>query len=230
MNLFLSFRNLTKFEIKLWLTSLAVVTLSYSIGANKDLLTLFASLIGVTALIFVAKGEPLGQILSVLFSLIYGVISYKFSYYGEMITYLGMTAPIALISFISWIKHPYEEGKTEVQVSEKLTLKKITLIIILTILVTIIFYFILKYFNTANLIVSTISITTSFLASYLLYLRNPAYALAYASNDIILIILWTLATIESISYLPMIICFSMFLINDIYGYINWRKMSKRQNN
>lgn len=32
----------------------------------------------------------------VLFSLLYGIISYAFAYYGEMITYLGMTMPMAV--------------------------------------------------------------------------------------------------------------------------------------
>lgn len=68
------------------------------IGAfdRENYLTLAASLIGVTSLIFNAKGNPMGQVLMVLFSLLYGIISYAFAYYGEMITYLGMTMPMAV--------------------------------------------------------------------------------------------------------------------------------------
>ena len=58
--------------------------------------------------------------------------------------------------------------------------------------------------------------------------RSPFYAVAYAANDIVLIILWVLASLENISYLPMVMCFAMFLLNDMYGFINWRKMSVRQ--
>ena len=42
-----------------------------------------------------------GSALMIIFSLFYGYISYTFSYFGEMITYLGMTAPMALFAFIS---------------------------------------------------------------------------------------------------------------------------------
>ena len=68
------------------------------IGAfdRENYLTLAASLIGVTSLIFNAKGNPIGQVLMVLFSLLYGIISYTFAYYGEMVTYLGMTMPMAV--------------------------------------------------------------------------------------------------------------------------------------
>ena len=75
---------------------------------------------------------------------------------------------------------------------------------------------------------STISVTTSFLAAFLTFLRSPLYALGYAANDIVLIVLWVLATMGDKDYLPMIICFIIFLINDIYGYVSWRKMEKDQ--
>ena len=99
---------------------------------------------------------------------------------------------------------------------------------ILTAVVTSIFYFILKFFHTANLIPSTISVTTSFLAVYLTFRRSRYFTLAYAANDIVLIFLWILATLSDIKYMSVTICFAMFFVNDIYGYINWTKMQKRQ--
>lgn len=166
-----SIKELTKFEICLWICSIIVVSGSYIFSGGFYWLTLVASLIGVTALIFVAKGNVLGQILSVIFSLAYAFVSLKFRYYGEMITYLGMTTPIALISIYTWIKNPYKDS-SQVKV-HKITLLQAVIISITAIIVTIVFYFVLKMFNTANLIISTISITTSFTASLLMMLRSP---------------------------------------------------------
>lgn len=101
--------------------------------------------------------------------------------------------------------------------------------LILTAIITLAFYYILVYFNTANIIPSTISVTTSFLVVYLTFRRSVYYAIAYAANDIVLIILWILATFSDISYLSVVICFVVFLINDIYGFVNWSKMQKKQN-
>ncbi len=220
-----SIKNLTKFESGLWIFSLVMVAGSFMIGGTDDYLTLTASLIGVTALIFVSKGDVAGQILTVVFSMLYAVISYSFDYYGEMITYLGMTMPIALMSVVSWMKNPYDEKEVKVA---HLSTGQILKVLILSMIVTFLFYFVLKYFGTTNLIVSTISITTSFLAAFFMYLRSSVYALSYAANDIVLIILWIMASLDNISYLPMIVCFAMFFINDIYGFINWRRMKKRQ--
>ena len=226
-NMIKSIKSLTKFEIILWLVSVIVVTVSFVV-APDNVLTYIASLIGVTALIFVAKGFVLGQILSVVFAVFYGIISFHFKYYGEMITYVFMTAPMSIMSMISWIKNPYKDT-LEVTVN-KINKKQVLIVLILSIIVTIVFYFILKALNTANLIFSTISITTSFIAVSLTFLRSPYYALGYATNDIVLIILWSLASIQDISYIPMIMCFVMFLVNDLYGLINWKKMQKKQKN
>lgn len=217
----------SKREILLWTSSVIMIVSSFIIFDRESYITLIASLIGVTSLIFNAKGNPFGQSLMIVFSLLYGIISFTFSYYGEMLTYLGMTMPMSVFALISWIKNPYKGNKSEIAVN-RLKLKEHIFISILAILVTFIFYFVLDYFNTANMIPSTISVTTSFLAVYLTFRRSPFFAIAYASNDIVLIILWVMASAEDISYISVVVCFTVFLVNDIYGFINWRKMQKRQ--
>ncbi|MBQ8309713.1 MAG: nicotinamide mononucleotide transporter [Clostridia bacterium] len=221
------FSTLTKREYAIWIFSMLAVTVSFFLGAERDVLTLIASLIGVTALIFVAKGDVMGQMLTVVFAIVYSIISWRLQYYGEMITYLFMSAPIALLSTLSWLRHPYEDGKNEVEVA-RVTPRAWILLSLSSVAVTIAFYFILAYFNTANLIVSTVSVTTSFFAASLTFLRSPYYGLGYAANDVVLIILWGAASIHDPQYLPMVLCFATFLLNDIYGFFNWRRMKKRQ--
>ena len=190
-------------------------------------MTSSASIIGATSLILNAKGNPIGQFLMIIFSILYGIISLSFAYYGEMITYLGMTAPMALFALISWLRNPFNGRKSEVAVNS-LKGAEIVIMMFLTTLVTIVFYFILNAFNTSNIIPSTLSVTTSFIAVYLTFRRSPYFALAYAANDIVLIILWILASATDTSYLSVVICFLMFLINDFYGFYNWQKIKKRQ--
>lgn len=218
--------HLTRGEWALWLTSLAVVTIAFLLSGAADGLSIVASLIGVTALIFVAKGHVLGQILTIVFAVFYGVISWAFRYYGEVITYLCMTAPMALLALITWLRNPYQDS-AEVTV-RRLTRKQWTLLMIATAAATAVFYFILKGMGNAALAISTLSITTSFLASALTALRSPYYALAYAANDLVLIVLWVIASLTDASNVPMAACFVMFFLNDMYGFVNWRWMEKRQ--
>lgn len=217
----------SKAEIVLWCSSVLLILFSFCIFDRESYLTLLASLVGVTSLIFNAKGNPFGQLLMVVFSLLYGIISFTFKYYGEMITYLGMTMPMAVFALISWLKNPYNGNKAEVKVNS-INKTETTLLWTITAAVTVLFYFILKHFETTNIIPSTISVTTSFLAVYLTFRRSPWFALAYAANDVILILLWVLASMYDIRYISVMVCFIAFFANDIYGYLSWQKMKTRQ--
>ena len=143
-------KNFTKKEWILWIASLLIVIVSNLFSTDFDLLTLMAALIGVTSLIFAAKGNVWAQILMIMFSILYGIISYRFRYWGEMIPYLGMALPMAIWSTLTWIRHPS------------------------------------------------------------------------GGNGIVLIVLWTLASLENPAYIPVVVNFTIFFFNDMYGFISWK--------
>ena len=216
-------------EKVLWCSSVMLIITAFIMFDRENLLTLFASIIGVTSLIFNAKGNPFGQILMIIFSILYGIISFSCFYFGEMITYLGMTMPMAVFALVSWLRNPYKGKKSEVKVNS-ISVKETVFLFLLTVFVTFVFYFILDYFNTANMLFSTLSVSTSFIAAYLTFRRSPYFALGYAANDVVLIILWIMASFIKISYIGVVICFVVFLINDLYGFVSWLQMEKRQKN
>lgn len=214
-------------DILLWSLSVLLCLLSYICFRTSSPLSLAASLVGVTSLILLAKGNPIGQALMIVFSVLYAILSYTQAYYGEMLTYLGMTAPMALVSLIAWLRHPYRGRRAEVEV-RALTRRDIRSLVLLSVPVTVGFYFLLRYFGTASLAVSTLSVLTSFVAVYLTFIRNPFFALAYAANDAVLIVLWAVASAQDRQYLGVLVCFVAFLFNDLYGFISWRRMQRRQ--
>lgn len=220
------FKILNKFDICLWTVSVVTIILAFSLSPSRDYMTLVSAITGVSALVFISKGNVVGQFLVVIFAVLYGVVSYFFKYYGEMITYLGMTAPAAVCAIVSWLRNPYKDS-AQVAVGT-LNAKKLTIVGVISAAVTVAFYFILRALGTTNLIISTVSVTTSMVASCLIILRSPLYGLAYACNDVVLIVMWILATVNDMSYLPMIICFSLFFVYDLYGFISWTRMKKKQ--
>ena len=220
-------RYFTLGEWLLWSGSCLAILVFFFLFDGSDFLTLIASLIGVTSLIFCAKGNPAGQVLMILFSLLYGYVSLTFAYYGEMITYVGMTLPMSVFAFAAWLRNPYKGRRAEVRIN-RIAPREGLLMGLLTAAVTLLFYGVLAAFHTANLIMSTVSVATSFLAVYLSFRRSPYFALAYAANDVVLIVLWLLAAGEEPRYLSVAVCFSAFLVNDLYGFISWRRMRRRQ--
>ena len=216
-----------KTEKLLWSVSVFMIFTAFILFDGSNIAAPICSMVGVTSIIFNAKGNPFGQLLMIAFSIFYGVISFEFRYYGEMLTYLGMVAPMAVIALVSWIKNPFKGKRAQVKI-ENLKIGEPWLIAVLSVLVTALFYFALKWLGNANLIPSTVSITTSFVAAYLTFRRNPYYAFWYMANDMVLIVLWILAVFADVSALSVVICFFAFLLNDTYCFLNWKNMKKLQ--
>ena len=220
-------KELSVKEWWLWSISMLIVTVSNLVGGSFDVLTLAATWVGITSLIFAAKGNVWAQFLMVAFSILYGIISFRFRYWGEMITYLGMTLPMAVWSAVPWLRNPSAGSKSEVAI-RKLEKKHFLFLLVLSIVVTGAFYFILRWLETPNIVFSTLSVTTSFLAASLTMLRSSYYALGYAANDLVLIVLWGLAAAKDPVYIPVIINFMIFFMNDMYGFISWKKRERTQ--
>mgnify|MGYP004454029069 FL=1 len=220
-------KELSVKEWWLWSISMLIVTVSNLVGGSFDVLTLAATWVGITSLIFAAKGNVWAQFLMIAFSILYGIISFRFRYWGEMITYLGMTLPMAVWSAVTWLRNPSAGSKSEVAI-RRLEKKHFLFLLVLSVVVTGAFYFILRWLETPNIVFSTLSVTTSFLAASLTMLRSSYYALGYAANDLVLIVLWGLAAAKDPVYIPVIINFMIFFMNDMYGFISWKKRERTQ--
>lgn len=226
MNLIKTLRSLTVFEWLLWAVSSIIVIFAFVCSDGVGITQFIGSLIGVSALIFVSKGNAFGQLLMMAFCIIYGIVSLSERLYGEMITYFFMAFPMSVFSLVSWLKNP---SKDDIIVKVN-TLSAIEIFIMLGAgaIVTVIFYFILSAFNTVNVVMSTLSILTSFIPAYLTLRRSPYYALGYIFNDFVVISIWIVASIPTPSNWAFVACFTAFLLNDIYGFINWKKLEKSQ--
>lgn len=202
---------------------MALVLISNLTSPDPDLITLAAALIGVTSLVLAAKGSVWAQILMVVFS----ILSFRFRYWGEMLTYLGMSLPMSVWSAVTWFKNPSESGDKTVKI-RSLTCRHVLLLTISCIAATALFSWILWLLDTPNLLFSTISVATSFLAAALTMLRSSYYAAGYAANDLVLIILWVMASMKDPAYLPVVVNFAIFFVNDLYGFFRWKKRELQQ--
>ncbi len=221
------FKALTKFDICLWVVAFATIILTFFLTRSQDYMTLVSSITGITMLMFIVKGNVVGQFLTVIFSVCYGIVSYFTKYYGEMITYLGMSTPAAIYAIVTWLRHPYKDSSS-ISIA-KLNTKKVTIVGVISAAVTVAFYFILRALGTSNLAISTVSVALSMMAACFTVLRSPFYGLAYACNDIVRIVLWSMVAATDTSCLPIVVCFCLFFIYDTYGFINWTRMKKKQN-
>lgn len=220
---------LSPLEWTLWLVGLSVITVGFAVGAEKNALSLISALFGVSCVIFNAKGSVWGQIIGVCFAFTYAAFAYVNRYYGETIIYLALMLPIHIASIVSWLKNRNEKAAyAEVKIN-RLSKREYALIVVGAAAVSVGFYFLLSALKTDNLIVSTISLVASLGAAYLMLRRCEYFSLCFIANDVILLVLWSMKIPElGTAVLPSLLSFGLYLFNDTYSFINWKRIKHRQ--
>lgn len=222
------FKNWNWFEIVFLGLSLVGLSFCFAFTPDRNWFSYIVSIVGVVSVLTVAKGLIIAPFINIGYNILYAIISIFQHFYGEAIIYIGLMIPISVASIISWLKNKNKENQSVVEIN-KIHGMEYLYLFIGALMATVAFYFILKALNTSELIISTISLITSVVASYLMLRRCSYYALGFVANDIVLIVLWSMVVVNSgIQFLPSVISFCIFLINDIYGFIHWKIEEKKQ--
>ena len=222
------FKDWTDFEKVLLFGSIIIVSL-VGIFFKSDLLTTSCSIVGIITALLLAKGKNLGQVFGLLITILYSIVSFKNKYYGEVLIYALLMLPMYVIGIITWINH--KNKKTNSVEINSINKKEWIIVSFVFALVFVGIYYLLKVFNTNELIVSTISVLASLFAVYL-QIRRSKYSFSfYIVNDIILMFLWGIPVVRgSFILFPMLLNPTINLINDTYGFYNWKKTEKIQKN
>lgn len=220
------FSDWTKFELGFLIVGLTISTLS-SIIFNGDLVdTLYTSSYLITALLM-AKGKVECYIIGFVSVFFYGIVSYRQGYYGELLITTLLTFPIMIIGIRDWLKH--QDKESDVVLINSLSKKEVAISFMSQIPLYWFYYFILKIFNTDLLVISSLSVVTSVLASYFEARRSELSLFCYIANDFVIITLWLIPILGgNTELIPVLVGPFLLLVNDIYGSYNWSKMKKRQ--
>ena len=141
--------------------------------------------------------------------------------------FIFIIIPISIYAIIEWFKN---RNKSQIKI-KKCTKKEIFLILGFAPCFLVAFYFLLKYFNTEQLIPSTLSILFTSLACYFVARRSGFGFIMYLLSDICLIIMWGSLIFWSNTYfIPIFINSILFLILDTYSFIKWNKIYRNQQN
>ena len=214
-------KDWTKFEKILLFCSITTILIAGFL-CNSTSLTILCALIGASCSIEQAKGKIASQFLGLTEAVLYSILSFQNRYYGEVIIYVFIMAPLFISGIISWLHNINKETNTVIK--NELGKKEWFLLSIIAIILFVGLYFLLKCFNTEQLLVSTLSMVTSLFATYLVARRSKYGFIFYILNDIILFILWGLPVIGGqITLIPMLFEPLILFINDVYGWINWNK-------
>ena len=221
------FKDWTKFEI-IFLFGGTILALLLTPLFKGTVIDLVYTLLYFWTALLLAKGKYSCYIIGIISTFFYSYVSYTNSYFGEVIISMCCTLPLMIIGLINWLKH---QDSTNTVIIKEITKKELILVLLSQLVLFYGYYYLLKIFNTSNLIVSSLSIVASLIATYLTARRSEYGFIGFIINDLILIVLWgTLVIQGNLSIIPVLLCPVLLLINDIYGAYNWKKLKNIQNN
>lgn len=220
------FKDWNLFE-KLYLFVGIVVGILTSIIFNGTIIDSLYTITYLTTAILMSKGKVESYFIGIISVFFYGIVSYNQGYYSELLITIFLTFPMMIIGIISWLKH--QDKDEDVVIISSLSKKEIVFAFSSQLILFWVYYFLLKAFNTDLLMISSLSIVTSVLATYFEARRSELSLFCYVANDLILITLWMIPIINGVtSLISVLIGPMLLLVNDIYGSYNWKRLKDIQ--
>lgn len=220
------FKDWNLFE-KLYLFVGIVVGILTSIIFNGTIIDSLYTITYLTTAILMSKGKVESYFIGIISVFFYGIVSYNQGYYGELLITIFLTFPMMIIGIVSWLKH--QDKDEDVVIISSLSKKEIVFAFSSQLILFWVYYFLLKAFNTDLLMISSLSIVTSVLATYFEARRSELSLFCYVANDLILITLWMIPIINGVtSLISVLIGPMLLLVNDIYGSYNWKRLKDIQ--
>ncbi|MEC1525383.1 nicotinamide riboside transporter PnuC [Neobacillus niacini] len=223
------FKNWTRFEIG-WLLTFTLINIYLFFAWSDSLLGFISSISGMLCVVLVAKGKIANYYFGIVQTLTYAYIAYGYGLYGEVMLNALFYFPVQFIGIYLWKKNKTEQGVKGEDVIVKSLTKTGWFYTLLSILILTIGYgFFLKYLGGNLVWTDSATNVLSIAAQILMLKRYTEQWLLWISVNILSIFLWLGALIsQGGNEVSMLVMWSAFLVNSIYGYVNWRKLSIKQ--
>jgi nicotinamide mononucleotide transporter len=222
-------KNWTRFEIG-WLFTFTLINIYLFFAWSDSLLGLISSISGMLCVVSVAKGKIANYYFGIVQTLTYAYIAYGYGLYGEVMLNALFYFPVQFIGIYMWKKNKTEHGvKGEDVIISSLTKKGWFYTVLSILILTIGYGFFLKFLGGNLVWTDSATNVLSIAAQILMLKRYTEQWLLWISVNVLSIFLWLGALIsQGGNDFSMLVMWSAFLVNSIYGYLNWRKLSIKQ--
>lgn len=222
-------KDWTLFE-KIWLfASVATLTI-LSFMWQDTLLGFISSISGILCVVLAAKGKIATFYVGIIQAGTYAYISYGYGLYGEAMLNAFFYLPTQFVGLYLWMKH--RKGNQQAINGEDIFAKRLTkkqwFVLVPVIAAAIAIYMtLLVTIGAQQARIDSVAVVLSIFAQILLMLRFVEQWIIWIVVNALTIVLWfiTLVTSGGNDW-TIFAMWVAFLVNSIYGYVNWRKISK----
>ncbi|WP_058302004.1 nicotinamide riboside transporter PnuC [Gorillibacterium timonense] len=218
-----AFRGWSLYEL-LWLGLFSGVAVTLTVIMKDTVFGFTVFLTGVLCVVLAAKGNLWTYIFGMYNTFGYAYLAYTNGLFGELMLNLLFFVPMNVVGFVMWKKHLHED-KLEMRQMKRTGLFAVAVICLLGSLAL---GFGLSFIPSQNSpYIDAITTVLSIVATILMVRRYKEQWLVYIVLNMFTVLLWVIRTIHgSPDGLLMIVMWSAYLINAIYGYWTWNRGAK----
>ena len=216
------FSDWTLFEIS-WLIISTLTMLTLSIIWGDSPMALISGVTGIISVVLCAKGKISTYAFACVNVGLYAIIAYQNRLFGEVMLNGFYYLPMNIVGFYMWRKQKDDAGTVIVR---RLTPKQIILLIIRLLIAITAYWRVLVALGENLQLIDSMTTIPSIVAFLLQIGRFMEQWILWMIINVFSITMWSLLLGTPEGSVTMIIMFSAYLINGVYGFRNWLKLSK----
>ena len=216
------FSDWTLFEIS-WLIISTLTMFTLSIIWGDSPMALISGVTGIISVVLCAKGKISTYAFACVNVGLYAIIAYQNRLFGEVMLNGFYYLPMNIVGFYMWRKQKDDAGTVIVR---RLTPKQIILLIIGLLIAITAYWRVLVALGGNLQLIDSITTVLSIVAFLLQIGRFMEQWILWMIINVFSITMWSLLLGTPEGSVTMIIMFSAYLINGVYGFRNWLKLSK----
>lgn len=218
------FRDWSLFE-KLWLIFVcSLMAVIWFINGDTPFM-LVLSLTGSLNLVLGAKGKVAGLYFAIINSALYAYQCFGIPLYGEVMYNILYSIPVSATAIYLWKKNATSGGDVRFRIMSS---KLIIAVAAGTVIGVWGYSEILKIMGGSFVFMDSLTTVVSVIASMLYLLRYSEQWLLWVIVNALSIAMWIMVFLSGdTSALLIIVMKTVNLLNSLYGYMNWRKISRK---
>lgn len=215
--------NWNLFEL-VWLFLFTLIAVSFTVVLKDSIFGFTVFITGVLCVVLTAKGQLISYVFGMYNTFGYAYLAYINGLFGEVMLNLLFFVPMNVVGFYMWRKN-FQNGKLSMRQME---VKGMSLVGAVCITGSLLLGFSLSFIPGQNSpYIDAITTVLSVVATILMVRRFKEQWLVYIVLNMFTVLLWVIRTLDgSDEGLIMIVMWSAYLINAVYGYHNWNKGAK----
>ncbi len=216
----LTMKNWRVFEL-VWLATFSVVAIIITVLSHDTLFGFSVFFTGIICVVLAAKGHIATYLFGMYNTLGYAYLSWVNHLNGEMALNLCFFVPMNVVGYFMW-KNRLDGVIVQMR---GLPVKILLLVIAVCAIGSAGLGFSLAQIPAQNTpYIDAITVTLSIIATILMVLRYKEQWLVYIVLNIFTVIVWIFRYLDHAENSAlMIVMWTAFLINAVYGYYNWRR-------